>query len=90
MPRVMANKTMIDGRANNRPKEVRTQAFPKVEKEAVKQSLPDKKPVQKQASAPGKRRSVLQRLREKQEEVAVRYGKKAPEQAKDDMERNRK
>ena len=41
---------------------------------------------------PGKRAPVLQRLREKQAEVAARYGKKASEQSREDvsMERNRK
>ena len=43
-----------------------------------------------ETSTPGKRVSVLKRLREKQEEVAARYGKQAPEQVNDDMERNRK
>ena len=36
-----------------------------------------------------KRRSVLKRLREKQAEIAARSGQPAPEQEKDDMERNR-
>ena len=38
----------------------------------------------------GKRESVLQRLREKQEEIAARYGKNPPEQAQEDREHNRK
>lgn len=38
----------------------------------------------------GKRESVLRRLREKQEEIAARYGKNPPEQAQEDRERNRK
>lgn len=59
------NYDMIDGRANNRPKEHR-------------------------GEDQGKRVSVLQRLREKQAEIAVRYGKNLPEQAKENMERNRK
>lgn len=59
------NYDMIDGRANNRPKEHRGENR-------------------------GKRVSVLQRLREKQAEIAVRYGKNLPEQAKENMERNRK
>lgn len=84
------NYDMIDGRANNRPKENRTQAFGKVKKEPTDKAPLTPKPVQKQASAPGKRRSVLQRLREKQEETAARCGRKAPEQEKGDMERNRK
>lgn len=38
----------------------------------------------------GKRESVLRRLREKQAEIAARYGKNLPEQAQEDRERNRK
>lgn len=38
----------------------------------------------------GKRESVLRRLREKQAEIATRYGKNPPEQAQEDRERNRK
>lgn len=66
------NYDMIDGRANNRPKE--------------------KSVTEQPATAPvkGKRRSVLKRLREKQAEIAARSGQQAPEQGKDDMERNRK
>lgn len=79
------NYDMIDGRANNRPKE-----------DQAKLSVGDspKTAVSKQPKKgvpiPGKRKSILKRLRDKQAEVAARYGKKAPEQAKDDMERNRK
>ena len=69
------NYNMIDGVRNNR----RRQA------EAMKEAVDAAEP-----SKPGKRVSVLKRLREKQAEVAARYGRQAPEQVKDDMERNRK
>lgn len=38
----------------------------------------------------GKRESVLRRLQEKQVEIALRYGRAAPEKNRNDMERNRK
>lgn len=38
----------------------------------------------------GRRESVLRRLREKQAEIAARYGKNLPEQAQEDREHNRK
>ena len=69
------NYNMIDGLRNNRKHAVEQQ-----QEETEKSS----------GRAAGKRVSVLQRLREKQEEVARRYGKQPAEQAKDDMERNRK
>ncbi len=84
------NYDMIDGRANNRSKEDhRKEATKSVEKSAEPKKM-GKGATNKNAAVPGKRKSVLQRLRDKQAEVAARYGKKAPEQAKDDMERNRK
>ena len=52
--------------------------------------MTEKEPEKKNDPIPGKRKSVLKRLREKQVEVAARYGKKEPEQTKGDMERNRK
>ena len=60
----------------------------KVSPEQKSQNQERKQP----AMPPGKRkrRSVLKRLREKQAEIAARSGQPAPEQEKDDMERNRK
>lgn len=76
---------MIDGIRNNRRRQAQAQEAKESEKHApVKIETLEKEP--------GKRVSVLQRLREKQAEVAARYGKKAPEQSREDlsMERNRK
>ena len=76
---------MIDGIRNNRRRQAQAQEAQGSEKHApVKRKSAEKEP--------GKRVSVLQRLREKQTEVAARYGKKAPEQSREDvsMERNRK
>jgi hypothetical protein len=69
------NYNMVDGIRNNRRRQ----------KEVMKEA--GNPP---ETSTPGKRVSVLKRLREKQAEVAARYGKQAPEQVNDDMERNRK
>lgn len=69
------NYNMIDGLRNNRKRTVEQQ------REETEKAT---------GRAAGKRVSVLQRLREKQAEVARRYGKQPAEQAKDDMERNRK
>jgi len=79
------NYNMIDGVRNNRRRQVQEQEAQNTEK-----SAPAK--MESVEKEPGKRVSVLQRLREKQAEVAARYGKKAPEQIRDDvsMERNRK
>lgn len=84
------NYDMIDGRANNRPKESRTQPSPEDKREPADKASPVPNTSPKYSSAPGKRRSALERLREKQEEVAARYGRKEAEQEKDGMERNRK
>jgi len=83
------NYDMIDGRTNNRSKDVPLKKEPDKDQEPAGQEVKQKGET-KQPALPGKRRSVLKRLKEKQEEVAARYQQKAPEQAKDDMERNRK
>ena len=98
---------MIDGRANNRPKEQKV-SEPNFEvktadasgkdvsiddrKEAAQMQVARGKDRDQSVAPPGKRkrRSVLKRLREKQAEIAARSGLPAPEQAKEDMERNRK
>lgn len=79
------NYNMIDGIRNNRRRQAK-------EQEAQSMEKPPSGRNERAGKVPGKRVSVLQRLREKQAEVAVRYGKKAPEQSRDDvsMERNRK
>ena len=69
------NYNMIDGMRNNRKRQA----------EAAKEAAETDEP-----TTQGKRMSVLKRFREKQAEVAARYGRQAPKQAKDDMERNRK
>ncbi len=79
------NYNMIDGIRNNRRKQAKEQEVQDSEKSPSGQH-------EMNVKEPGKRVSVLQRLREKQAEVAVRYGKIAPEQSRNDvdMERNRK
>lgn len=84
------NYDMIDGRANNRSKEDHRKEAAKIAEKSDKSKKPIKEANNKNAAVSGKRKSVLQRLRDKQAEVAARYGKKAAEQAKEDMERNRK
>ena len=83
------NYNMIDGVANNKaikPGERKQPNKAPTEVKAIdKKTVSAKKPVK-----PKERISVLKRLKEKQDEVAARYGRKAPEQEKDDMERNRK
>ena len=83
------NYNMIDGVANNKtikPGERKQPDKAPTELKATdKNTVSAKKPVK-----PKKRISVLKRLKEKQDEVAARYGRKAPEQEKDDMERYRK
>lgn len=83
------NYNMIDGISNNKKAktDVKTQQdnASAEEKPAEKKALPAVK-----QEEPKKRISVLKRLREKQDLVAERYGRKAPEHEKDDMERNRK
>jgi len=83
------NYDMIDGRTNNRSKEALAKKEPENEKVSAGQET-EQQGETKQPALSGKRKSVLQRLKEKQAEVAARYHQKAPEQAKDDMERNRK
>ena len=83
------NYNMIDGVANNKSSKPgerkQPDKAPSEDKAAEEKEVTAKKPIK-----PKKRISVLKRLREKQDEVAARYGRKAPEQEKDDMERNRK
>lgn len=76
---------MIDGVRNNRRRQVQEQEAQNNEK-----AVPGR--TEFAVKETGRRVSVLQRLREKQAEVASRYGKKAPEQTHEDvgMERNRK
>lgn len=81
------NYNMIDGISNNKGKK---------EPEKDKQKLPAKEPQSTKKTGkekpddPKKRPSLLKRLDDKKKLVAARYGQKAPEQEKDDMERNRK
>ena len=76
---------MIDGVSNNRGRKSLQAEKPQT------QEPPTQKPVQRHVSGEKKQRvSVLQRLKEKQNEIAARYGRNAPEQEKDDMERKRK
>lgn len=77
---IEANYSLIDGTNNNPKKQQQTEEVKK------SKSQPERAP----AGGKKKRPSVLKRLKEKQEIVAARYGKAAPEQEKDDMERNRK
>ena len=79
------NYNMIDGVRNNRRRQVQEQEAQNNEK-----AVPGR--TEFAVKETGRRVSVLQRLREKQAEVASRYGKKAPEQTHEDvgMERNRK
>ncbi len=71
------NYNMIDGIANNR-------RAPVAEKPVYKTSLLQEK------TGSQERKSVLKRLREKQEEVVARYSRKVPVQEKEDVERTRK
>ena len=82
------NFDMIDGRVNNRSKGDQTRPVSAVAKEDVVFSVKAKKPVSINPAKSEKRRSVLQRLKEKQKEIAARYGKNVPEQ--ENAERNRK
>ena len=82
------NYNMIDGIANNK------RAKPETQKQPVTISTEKEEPEERVKSQrrinPQKRKSVLQRLKKKQNTIAARYGQKAPEQEKEDMERNRK
>ena len=79
---------MIDGIANNK------RLKPETQKQPVTISTENEEPEERVKSQrrinPQKRKSVLQRLKKKQNTIAARYGQKAPEQEKEDMERNRK
>lgn len=83
------NYDMIDGRTNNRSRDAPSKKEQEKVKESAEQEI-KQTGESKQPSISGKRKSVLKRLKEKQAEVAARYHQKAPEQEKDDMERNRK
>jgi hypothetical protein len=82
------NYNMIDGVANNKGSK------PTIMKQAGKapaeEDTFEKKAIPRQKNHPKKRQSVLQRLREKQDIVAANYGSKAPDQEKEEVERNRK
>ena len=83
------NYNMIDGVSNNKGAKPKIDHQPEIapveekstERKTVSWSDPDD---------PKMRKSVLKRLRERQKEVAARYGRKAPEQEKEEAERNRK
>lgn len=81
------NYNMIDGVANNKGSK------PIIMKQAGKAPAEDaveKKTTPRQKNHPKERQSALQRLREKQDIVAANYGRKAPDQEKEEVERNRK
>lgn len=82
------NYNMIDGVTNNKSSE------PTIEKQTDKaqteEDAAEKKTAPRQKNQPKERKSVLQRLREKQDIVAAKYGRKAPDQEKEEVERNRK
>ena len=82
------NYNMIDGIANNKVSkstiEKQTEKAPTEEDAAEKKTAPRKK------DHPKERKSVLQRLREKQDIVAAKYGREAPAQEQENVERNRK
>ena len=81
------NYNMIDGISNNKgkkePEKDRKEPPAKEEHSAKKKG-------KEKPDDPKKRPSLLKRLDDKKKLVAARYGEKAPEQEKDDMERNRK
>lgn len=82
------NYNMIDGVANNKgskPTIMKQAGKTPAEEDAV-----EKKTTPRQKNHPKERQSVLQRLREKQDIVAAKYGRKNPDQEKEEVERNRK
>lgn len=82
------NYNMIDGIANNKHTKSESQQQPV--NTATEKEDPEERAKSQRRIEPQKRKSVLQRLRKKQDIVAARYGQKAPEQEKEDVERNRK
>jgi len=82
------NYNMIDGVANNKFNNLNNRKQP--DKTPVEEKITEKTATAKKHVKPKERISVLKRLKEKQDEVAARYCPKAPEQEKNDMERNRK
>lgn len=82
------NYNMIDGVANN--KSSKPTIMNQAGKAPAEEDTVEKKTIPRQKNHPKKRQSVLQRLREKQDIVAANYGRKAPDQEKEEVERNRK
>ena len=82
------NYNMIDGIANNKRTKSESQQL-LVTTSAEKEDSEERAKSQRRIE-PQKRKSVLQRLRKKQDVVAARYGQKVPEQEKEDVECNRK
>lgn len=82
------NYNMIDGVANN--KSSKPTIMKQAGKAPAEEDTVEKKTIPRQKNHPKKRQSVLQRLREKQDIVAANYGRKAPDQEKEEVERNRK
>ena len=82
------NYNMIDGVANN--KSSKPTIMNQAGKAPAEEDTVEKKTIPRQKNHPKKRQSVLQRLREKQGIVAANYGRKAPDQEKEEVERNRK
>ena len=85
------NYSMIDGISNNKQIAVN---MPEIQLPVAQPKSQNPKSRQKEikhiVESPKIKTSVLKRLRDAQDIVAARYGRKAPEQEKDDMERNRK
>ena len=84
------NYNMIDGVANNQGS--KPDAAKQIEKTPGVESTAEKKATPKQKKPIEKRKSVLQRLREKQDIVAVKKGRKSidQEQGQENVERIRK
>ena len=82
------NYNMIDGVANN--KSSKPTIMKQAGKAPAEEDTVEKKTIPRQKNHPKKKQSVLQRLREKQDIVAAKYGRKAPDQEKEEAERNRK
>ena len=79
---------MIDGVTNN--KSSKSTIVKQAEKAPAEEDTAEKKTAPRQKNHPKERKSVLQRLREKQDIVAAKYGRKAPDQEQENVERNRK
>ena len=86
------NYSMIDGVSNNGKK--KAHEIPEIQLPAVQPKSRDQKPQRNEpkhiVETPKIKTSVLKRLRDAQDIVAARYGRKPPEQEKSEMERNRK